>query len=181
MNAACEDENDDKYDTEPVYYADSDHFDKEHVSDSGPFDSCGTRQVRNGHMRQALINAALDKHLARAVFDAIATSKPGLAGDFPLQWLELRPIRGEYCVAIETILTHLAQWWLVEAVAGGAEGVNPIVTPVRCLGDRDLEGKTPALPVLEVGIDCIFQKIFPRKNACESWYHYWSSVPLKTW
>ena len=174
------DEDDDNYDTEPVYYADFDDFDREHVSGSGPFDTSDTRQVRNGHVRHALMNAALDKNLARAIFDAIATSKPGLASDIPLQRLELRPIRGEYYSMTVEIFMHLSQWWLVESFAGRAEGVRPITTPIRCPGDRDLEAETPALPVLEIEIDRIFQKIWPRASASDSWYYGWSSLPLKT-
>lgn len=126
------------------------------------------------------MNAALDRKLARAVFDAIAMSKPGLASDFPLQRLELRPIRDNYYSMTCEILTHLSQWWLVEAFAGGREVTKPIVTPIRCPGDRDLEGDTPALPVLEVEVDRIFQKIWPRASASDSWYYDWSSLPLKT-
>lgn len=177
-NLLVDDVNEDNSDTEPVLYADFDDFDKEHIAQPGTVDFSDTRQVRNGHVRHALMNAAVDKDLSRAVFDAIAASKPGLASDFPLQRLELRPIRGEYYSMTREILTTLSQWWLVETFAGGTEVVNPIVTPIRCPGDSDLESMIPALPVLGAGLDPIFQRIWP--SASNSWYYDWCSVPLET-
>lgn len=174
-------EGEDNYDTEPVLYADFDDFDKGDVAEPGLVDSSDTRQVRNGHVRHALLNAALDQNLARAVFHAIATSKPGLASDVPLQRLELRPIRGDYYMVTQEIVMHLSQWWLVEAFAGTdvADNPDPILTPIRCPGDRAREGEIPALPELERGLEPIFRKIWPGRGAGGSWYYDWCSMPLR--
>lgn len=89
------DEDADTYETEPVLYADFDHFDKEDVADPGPVIRSDSRQVRKGHIRHAMMNAAPNNDLARAAFGVIAKLKLGLASGSPLERLELRPVRRE--------------------------------------------------------------------------------------
>ena len=69
------------------------------------------RKPRNGHVRDAFINSALDETLARAIFWSISTAKP--SGALPLERLKLRMTGGgcfgdpSMLASIEDVVGHL--------------------------------------------------------------------------
>lgn len=74
----------------------------------------GGRLPRYGHVRVAMINAALDETLARSIFETVSKAKPNTPGVIPLHRVELRPVRGNYIEEAEDIIRHLGMWWLLE-------------------------------------------------------------------
>ncbi len=146
---------------------------------------------RNGHVRAALINSALDETLARAIFQTISTSKARNA--FPLEYLKLRPIGGGVfgkaiylpglsgSDGLAGVLSNIGRSWLLVRNPRDDCRVEVIA---KQLGWREREGnKAGGYRPLSQALKPIFRKIWPKKQDTtgawhDDWYNDWYSWPL---
>ncbi|KFY95394.1 hypothetical protein V500_02786 [Pseudogymnoascus sp. VKM F-4518 (FW-2643)] len=170
-------EDDDNDDEEPTIPNDPtfDEFDQEFFTESfGAY----YRKPRNGHIRDALINSALDEPLARESFGAIVSGKPD--GALPLEELEVRTYGGcqfthrqGQLLLITTVIDSLSRQWLVKR--------NPRDDSRQELVVKELGGETGADNTpLDSMIEPIFRKIWPAKHneGGNNWRDDWNSWPL---
>ena len=137
------------------------------------------RQARKGHIRIAMLNAALDEVLARSIFHTIKDAKPLGDRNLPFERLELRPCRGVYIVEASEVIEVIGQWWLLESNSRDEDGI--LATKLRYPGDIIDEKFEPAQE-LDSAMDAVFRKIWPgeRGNSAgvKTWKLDWQSLPL---
>lgn len=147
--------------------------------------SCPTFKV--GHVRTALLNAAVDAALARSIWDTIQESKED--GVKPLESLKLHPTRTGAFLRLNRALIEifecLSRTYSLESSTGDdGDGVT-----VRELGKREREGRCERQQgaekhekVLESDSSAaakVFRHIWPKKEGSASWHDDWSSLPLR--
>ncbi|KAI0469878.1 hypothetical protein GGR56DRAFT_661556 [Xylariaceae sp. FL0804] len=136
-----------------------------------PSQSFGTHdRLRFGHVRQTYINTAVDAKLARAIWCAVASGKPGV----PLSTLKLMPSGGSIS-SQDDVAKTLGRFWLVSAPVrdDSQEAV------VRELGKAGREQRErPQL--LRGGQGDIFRHIWPLEEGADpwGWREQWQSWPL---
>ncbi|KAK5127397.1 hypothetical protein LTR85_006736 [Meristemomyces frigidus] len=149
-----------------------DDFDREivKVMCAGPHPQAICRQ---GHVRDSLINYAVDKKFARGIFHVISDAKP--AGAFPLERMELRPEGGCLTDHEVDLFDHLGQWWLVERNPRD-DCRNELV--MKELPRRvDTAWKPEAR--LEPDVEPIFRRVWPLAlGSGGDWREDWHSWPL---
>lgn len=134
------------------------------------------RRVRNGYIREAFINSALDEKLARAIFHTISASKP--LGAFPLERLTLRVMGGGrfgvllVLCSIEDVITQLARSWLIERDPRDDRCGEVIV---RELNPPDPDDGSQLMPEVQP----IFRKIWPESREGGNWREDWQSFSLE--
>ena len=142
---------------------------------------------RNGHVRDALINSALDETLARAIFNCISSGKPH--GASRLEQLKLQPKGGANfgepfmeCVRglREAVASIGRSWVLVRSVR---DDCPDIVTATefnrrqRELSDS-VDIDKDARDVL-ANVEEVFRTLWPaRQGATGKWQNDWHSWPL---
>jgi hypothetical protein len=156
-----------------------DEFEQQYFK--GPF---GTyRYPRNGHIRDAFINSALDETLARAIFWTISSTKPD--GSLPLERLRVRVTGGGHfgqssmLSSIEDVIWHLGRSWLVERNPRDDCRHELIL---KELGQQE-RGRVEAghRMLLSPDVEPIFRRIWPAKQKeCGDWRDDWHSWPLST-
>lgn len=161
-------------DPTPIYPL-FDEFDKEFSETFAMrMGGCG-RKPRNGHIRIAMINAALDENLARSIFTTISTAKHGTDDVLPLEHLELRPIGGMYTAETTEVAEVVGRWWLLERNPRDDHRDVIVATRLRNPGDL-IEEENGPLRELDPKAEPIFRKIWP--DTGRNWTHEWSSWPL---
>ncbi|KAI1841126.1 hypothetical protein JX266_012661 [Neoarthrinium moseri] len=151
------------------------------------------RRPRNGHVRDALVNSAVDERLARAIWDTISTARVGR----PLKSLKLWAHSGasfgdsSYQTDLMNMIQHLSRAYLVErSVRDDDDSIS-----VQELGkrareardemerqrERDIERRwgdkrTDERPGLALQI---FRRIWPARNGSQDWRADWESLPLQ--
>lgn len=134
---------------------------------------------RNGHVRLALINSALDATLARAIFLTIAEAKP--RGALPLQSLELRVAGGggfgATSFSISNVVRHIGRSWLLERNPRDDRRDEVLATE---LGRQEREEIESWLNMrLDLEVEPIFRRIWPRSSMeGGDWRDDWHSWPL---
>ena len=156
--------------------------------------------LKKGHLRENLMNCAVDETLARSIWETICESKVGR----PLESLKLWPRGGGQWgnsrtnAGIPPVIDHLSRSWLIERVARGDKNdIN-----VRELGRRAREACDQRMTdqyerhakcwlrqrgvVVEPGdiaedleVVKVFRRIWPRKKGSKDWREDWSSLPLQ--
>ncbi len=146
---------------------------------------------RRGHVRDMMLNAAVDEPLARSIWSVICATKPGR----PLIYLALditghlgfgtNSIHG----AIYTIIHHLQRWYLFER---SVRDDNDRFTMTE-IGreDRETDDKRnrenereaeqkgePRQLRLDPAME-VFRRIWPEKEGSVDWRDDWSSLPLQ--
>ncbi len=143
--------------------------------------SSSYRKPRNGHVRDAFINSALDETLARAIFRRISTAKT--SGALPLERLKLR-VRGGGCFgdnsmlcSISDVVGHLGRSWLLERNPRDDRPDELVATE---LGRQEREAKESEYPIsLGWDVEPIFRKIWPKRGKEDGdWRDDWHSWPL---
>lgn len=160
----------------PSPSASYDEFDRQWI-----FDELMMGQYRwgyNGHIRVAMINAAVDETLARDIFHVIDVAKSHTVGAVPLERLELRPMRGVYKSEYADVMGHIRKWWLLERSEHESRRDEIQATPLKYPGDvLDEEAGLPV--VLDANTEKIFRKIWPAESKEGSdWRQDWKSLPL---
>ena len=135
------------------------------------------RRPRKGHIRLAMLNAALDEDLARSIFDTISDAKPKGDRTLPFERLELAPFRGAYTEEASEAIDAVSQWWLVERDPRADHRHHIIATENRFTEDLTEEYSPPA--GLDPGIESIFRKVWPKNpDKASDWTLDWTSLPL---
>lgn len=140
----------------------------------------GYRYLRNGHIRDALINSALDENLARAIFHAISIGKP--AGSLPLEELSLQ-VTGAGPHKLHTwgstwhgVLECLGRSWVIKRNVRDDSRNELIVKEVKGEGFNDPEKW--ANHELRPFLKPLFRSIWPEKYEGSPWAKDWHSFPL---
>jgi hypothetical protein len=153
-------------------------FDKE----AYPIQFGSPKVVRNGHVRDALCNSAIDAELARAVFKTIVSGAQD--GKTPaLQRLALKAAgAGDFGTSTEDMsITEIAEEigkeWVVERC-----GDDDVLEVRRVGGDHvrirledEDEDEDYGPPVLVWGLEPIFRRIWPGDG---DWHDEWHAFPL---
>ena len=135
------------------------------------------RRPRKGHIRLAMLNAAIDEDLARSIFDTISDAKPEGDRTLPFERLELAPFRGAYTEEASEVIDVVSQWWLVERDQRADHRHHIIATGNRFFEDLTEEYGPPA--GLDPGIESVFRKIWPgNPDKASDWTLDWTSLPL---
>ena len=142
--------------------------------DAEPFPSgFGTgEKLRKGHVRDALINSAVDAELAKAVFNTILSATPD--GQTPsLKQLSLRAASGgnfgtvSYNYSITEIVEEVGREWIVER-SGREDGLE--VRRAEAAGEE-----TELSDSLGWDVEPIFRRIWPGEG---DWFKEWRAFPL---
>lgn len=161
--------------------ADFDDFDLQ------PFANIPIRQdyppnLLNGHVRNALIDSAVDEELARAIFDAISKNKTSDA--VPLDSLGVLPMvefcRGRRALVrgYPQILENLSRWWLLVRDPRDthrqeihAKEIGQDISFSSWKHDEEL---TP-----EESLAAVFSRLWPGSQENKFWWRdNWHSLPL---
>lgn len=143
-------------------------FDQQHVETTY---GNGCLIPRNGHIRDAMINSALDGQLASDIFTAINPR------DGPLEFMQVQISMGmEICrrvggVDLITILHRISPQCTVTRICGDELNLKVLVDS----GDRE---PPPLHPDLQPWLMPIFNRVWPAKIG--NWYEDWHSFPLAT-
>jgi len=164
---------DDETPNDPTF----DNFDQQFFDDP----RSSYRKPRNGHVRDAFINSALDEALARAIFWSISTAKP--RGALPLERLRLRMTGGgcfgdsSMLSSIEDVVGHLGRSWLLERNPRDDHRNELVATE---LGRQEREAKEAVYPMsLGWKVAPIFRRIWPERwKEGGDWRNDWQSWPL---
>jgi hypothetical protein len=153
-----------------------DHFDRQICSAHGGY--------RNGHVKDIMINSAVDSTLARAIFNVISSGKP--AGALRLESLEVE-VRPEGALATApffSVLCALGLSWKVERSLRD-DASDELITKELQVGRREREEATAwnmGKWGLEEPWNRIFRRIWPAKeetwDSCYEWRQDWHSFPL---
>jgi hypothetical protein len=145
--------------------------------DQQPVDEIDCR-LKRGHLRQTLINCAVDKALARSIWNTINQDKTGTQ----LECLRLWTMGGSESGAVTfshadgTILRNLSRSWLIER--DPRDDRNDL--NIRELGKhaRKSENKPTESELTESAVGQVFRTIWPRREGSKDWRDDWSSFPL---
>ena len=161
-----------------IIYPSFDDFDREFLETFAATGAGHGRQPRKGHIRLAMLNAAIDETLARSIFDTISDAKPIGDRTLPFERLELAPFRGAYTEEAGEAIDVVAQWWLVERDERADYRDHIIATENRCAEDAT-EGERGQQAWLDPEIKSIFRKIWPGSpDQASDWTLDWTSLPL---
>ncbi|RJE21431.1 hypothetical protein PHISCL_06234 [Aspergillus sclerotialis] len=140
------------------------------------------KYLRNGHIRDALINSALDENLARAIFQAISIGKS--AGSLALEELSLE-VTGAgalgRCVWASTwngVLQCLARKWVLRRNIRDNCRNELIVKEVKGNGNYHNDPEEFAHQQLRPYLKPLFRSIWPEKYDGSPWSRDWYSLPL---
>lgn len=151
----------------------------------------GLRPHREGHVRDVLINSAVDAALARSIFEVIDRAKPeGPANVLRLESLALRATDGRRFpepgvmsppwVPLEPFLAALDRRWIAERdVRDDARDVVHVrETHVDDRQDR-LKGHRAAEAKMKQYWFGIWRRVWPIEHEGRDWWDDWQSYPLK--
>ena len=156
---------------DPEYNA---HFEGE---DQQPVDEIDCR-LKRGHLRQTLINCAVDEALAHSIWNTINQDKTGTQ----LECLRLWTMGGSESGAITasctdgTIVKNLSRSWLIQR--DPRDDRNDFT--IRELGKhaRTSENKLTESELTKCAAGQVFRTIWSRKEGSKDWRDDWSSFPL---
>lgn len=139
-------------------------------------------RLKRGHLRQTIINCAVDETLARSIWNATNQGKIGRR----LESLRLWTKGGSECGHLTSvcsdgmIVENLSRSWLIERVP--REDRNDFT--IRELGGLARESRDATLRESPLTRDSesvawqIFSTIWPRREGSKDWRDDWSSFPL---
>jgi hypothetical protein len=144
-------------------------------------------QLRYGHVRDALINSALDETLARAIFNCISSRKAHDA--FPLEYLKLSSSGGSVFGRVSSmglpglrqVVLNISRTWLL--VRSARDDCRDTVI-ARELGRRAREANEasnthPSYHAAWLDVEPVFRRIWPeRQDSSGDWRDDWYSWPL---
>lgn len=161
--------------TDTAIEPDLDDFEKDYL--------CNGRTFRHGHLRDDLVNCAIDRKLAVYIFHAISSGKGN--NSLPLESLLLRPCRAEllfmgislsWCFGLA--IQAQRDTYITRDMRYGCQDLLRISKP-RSLGPGpDL----PSLDDLDQGMVQVYRRLWPENGGYEPhtgcWWKDWESKPL---
>lgn len=133
--------------------------------------------LRSGHLKEILINCAVDETLARSIWKVIEQNKTGKRLERLKVWTMNDFFWGPCCYS--TCIEHLARSWLIErAPRDDQEGIS-VAELGRCA--RHCDRDNVRLGCTHEGSDDgkVFRAIWPSKEGSKDWRDDWSSFPLQ--
>ena len=134
------------------------------------------REFKNGHIRDAFVNGAVDENLVKSIFRIIASSKGPTSS--PLQALKVRVVcrndLGEF-PKVQPVFDELAQSWIVTP-SPRDDRIPPLVAYKLDSPRRSLE-RVRENPRLDPRVETIFRRIWPELGT-GGWTKEWKSFPL---
>lgn len=161
--------------------------------------STGSEILKQGHIREALMNCAVDETLARSIWDTICQNKAGQRLESLKLWTTGGGVWGNYLgSSAATVVNNLSRSWLIERVARDDKDI----INVRELGRRAREARDqqaiywlkrraeylgkekhiiiePEDLAEEEEIVQVLRRVWPRKKGSKDWREDWSSLPLQ--
>jgi hypothetical protein len=142
-------------------------------------------QPRKGHIRDALINSALDETLARAIFNCISNARHA----FPLEYLKLHSSGGgEFggpvsmdASGLEQAINSLGREWLLTRSPRDDSGDKVIAREIGKRSREESEGRKlhPMNQAAWLKVEPVFRRIWPeREDGTGDWHKDWYSWPL---
>jgi hypothetical protein len=141
--------------------------------------------ARNGHVRDVLINCALDEKLARAILQRISESKP--QDSFPLE--RISPVStgaGEFGVPdlpmdLSQVFSYLGgSWRLVRSQRDDSRDKISAIQSIRrgktSYEENQKRGSVPK--TMSQATEAVFRRIWPHKQDGSEWRDDWYSWPL---
>lgn len=145
--------------------------------------------LQKGHVRDALLNCAVDETLARSIWEAIHQEKRGR----PLQSLKLWPSGGghwginTYNGLVLHTVQNLSRSWLIEVRDDkgtiDTKELGQRGRKIRELQERAYENslKDARKAVAAKSGRCpVFRRIWARKEGSQDWREDWASLPLQS-
>jgi hypothetical protein len=135
---------------------------------------------RNGHIRDALINAALDQDLSKSIFQTIRSGR----NPCPLAYMEVQVTgAGELSWEVTRdrgfgdVLAKMGRIHRVQRTDHGDIQIESVVDDEFEKHDRyrELRDERGVYPLSDYAVE-IYQRIWPREN--EHWFDDWHSFPL---
>ncbi|KAH8805056.1 hypothetical protein F5884DRAFT_859669 [Xylogone sp. PMI_703] len=163
-------------DGEPVE-ASFDEFDQQTFSYRHVYHS----PTLNGHVRDTLINCALDETLSRSIFRLIASQK--VSGSSPLEFLKIESVgtqqyRLRNRCDLPNLIKHISRAWLVERNPSNDSHYGVITTELELdivVNIHPTHHRTELLGDLEA----IYRKLWPPKEGSSGdWRQDWHSFSL---
>lgn len=153
--------------------------------------------LKKGHVRETLMNCAVDETLARAIWETICQSKAGQKLESLKLWTTGGCHWGNYLgdSRILDVVANLSRSWLIERVAQDDENIiNVRELGRRAREVRDQERTDRYKRYVEYRKDIVmelsdvaekyeavrvFRRVWPRKKGSKDWREDWSSIPLQ--
>lgn len=167
---------------QPSAAEEPDAYDR-HLWDTGCFPL-----VYNAHIRDALINSAIDDVLARSIWDVIASRKPGR----PLAALTVTSDGGGALFAhtssggLHTRIHHLSRSYRLTRRDDDGGGVEVVELGRKARETYDASDREHEDRMKESGrtgcygpMTTAFERIWPRKEGTRDWREDWRSWPLE--
>ncbi|KAJ5982823.1 hypothetical protein N7451_012923 [Penicillium sp. IBT 35674x] len=131
----------------------------------------------NGAMREQLINCAIDKTLARSIFDAISSGKPQIS--LPLEVLALKVTDAREIIGMVdrpahfvSVLFQLCRPWRISRSIRDDRRHEIQVEETEQIPNRLLPPQT-----LKSWLEAIWRRVWPEKLS-EEWQYSWKSFPI---
>lgn len=160
----------------------------------------GSGLLKKGHLREMLMNCAVDETLVRSIWETICQSKAGQELESLKLWTTGGGHWGNYLGArdISVVVNNLSRSWLIERVARSDEdiiNVKELGRRAREVCDQEVtdrykryaeylrEEKDIVMELEDIAEDSeimqVFRRIWPRKKGSKDWREDWSSLPLQ--
>lgn len=153
-------------------------------------DDCDSRKVKcasddrlkEGHLREAFINCAVDEMLARSIWDTICRHKVGTQlGSLKLWTTGGGRFGDSSCLVSDEVYGHLSRSWLIERVVGDVVDIRELGRRAREMRDEKMTKQSRWASSWDSDRSFnlgVIGRIWPRKVGSEDWREDWFSFPL---
>jgi hypothetical protein len=155
--------------------------------------------VKKGHLRETLMNCAVDDTLARSIWETICQNKAGQKLEALKIWTYGGGHFGDGQFGyIRDVVDNLSRSWLIERVTrddGDIINVRELGQRAREARDQQVTDGYKQSAYMRRGIDDdviepevvaegsqevqVFRRVWPRKEGSKDWRKDWSSLPLQ--
>jgi hypothetical protein len=155
--------------------------------------------VKKGHLRETLMNCAVDDTLARSIWEIICQNKVGQKLEALKMWTYGGGQFGNgHFGYIRDVVDNLSRSWLIERVTrddGDIINVKELGQRAREARDQQVTDRYERSAYMRRGIDDdviepevvaegsrevqLFRRVWPRKEGSKDWRKDWSSLPLQ--
>lgn len=145
------------------------------------YEGPGRPWIKKGHLKEALINCAVDRALARSIWNAISDGKKGR----PLERLKLWTTGGgdwpdfSKTCCLCCMVDNLSRAWVLERTARQGQQEIMIREPGQSAREASERESWCVAHEKTSEVWRIFRSIWPRKTGSKGWQEDWSSFPLE--